>query len=485
MGHKAFADRSLLGAPAARLEADAIGVAQDTVIGMASSAPAGTMAAVLASLALTSAYSGGLIILLTAVPMLIIANAYRRLNMWNANCGASFEWVGRAINPYLGFLTGWTMIAGYLIGTVAEVVVLGPSVLAIFGYNSSSPSLSAGIDTVVILVMGLIAIAGIKTTAWAQVLMAIIEYSILGGIAALGLMNVLFRQPGTYDMTGGWWNLHGVGGHGSLIGSLLITLYLYSLYDGGIYVNEEVRHRRINPGRATVWAVALLAVLYSLAQIGLQGVVGPARLQAHASTALIYVAYVLGGTGLAKAMALAIALSVVATTGTGIVLTTRIVYGMASRHVLPEPLSRVSTRYKTPAVTSAVIIALLITLTWVYLEAGSFRGVLSNVVAVAGLLATMFYIMTALATTVYYRRKALSGIRDFFTLGSFPGAAIVFLSYVMWKYLSQSPAGQSWTIIAVIASGIAAMLIARFRWRSGFFKAPLESYRPGTENGGA
>ena len=44
--------------------------------------------------------------------MLIIANSYRRLNLWKANCGASFEWVGHAINPYLGFLTGWLMIAG-------------------------------------------------------------------------------------------------------------------------------------------------------------------------------------------------------------------------------------------------------------------------------------------------------------------------------------------------------------------------------------
>ena len=70
--------------------------------------------------------------------MLIIANAYRRLNMWNANCGASFEWVGRAINPYLGFLTGWLMIAAYIIGTVAEVAVLGPSVLAVFGSSSTS-----------------------------------------------------------------------------------------------------------------------------------------------------------------------------------------------------------------------------------------------------------------------------------------------------------------------------------------------------------
>jgi amino acid transporter len=63
--------------------------------------------------------------------MLIIANAYRRCNLCDANCGASFEWVGRAINPYLGFLTGWLMIAAYSIGTVAEVLILGPSVLSV------------------------------------------------------------------------------------------------------------------------------------------------------------------------------------------------------------------------------------------------------------------------------------------------------------------------------------------------------------------
>ena len=63
---------------AARLEPDAIGVTQDTVIGMASSAPAGTVAATLASLAAATAYGGGPVIILTAIPMLIIANAYRR-----------------------------------------------------------------------------------------------------------------------------------------------------------------------------------------------------------------------------------------------------------------------------------------------------------------------------------------------------------------------------------------------------------------------
>jgi len=125
-------------ARAAGLEPDAIGVAQDTVIGMASSAPAATIGLSLAALAAATAYGSGPILLLTAIPMLIIANAYRRCNMWNANCGASFEWVGRAITPYLGFLTGWLMVVAYIIGTVAEILLLGPSVLAVSRSSTSS-----------------------------------------------------------------------------------------------------------------------------------------------------------------------------------------------------------------------------------------------------------------------------------------------------------------------------------------------------------
>ena len=121
-----------------RLEPDAIGTLQDTVIGIANTGPAVSVGLSLAALAAAAAYASAPVIVLCGVPMLIIANAYRRLNLWNANCGASFEWVGRAINPYLGFLTGWLILAANLVGNVAAVVVLAPSVLAIFGSSANS-----------------------------------------------------------------------------------------------------------------------------------------------------------------------------------------------------------------------------------------------------------------------------------------------------------------------------------------------------------
>src|SRR6202522_1443687 len=125
-------------APPARLEPDAISVAQDTLIGLADTGPTLSVSFSLVLLISATAYGAPLILLITAIPMLIIANAYRRLNLWNANCGASFEWVGRAINPYLGYMTGWLMVTGSLIGTVSGVIVLAPSVLAIFGSNATS-----------------------------------------------------------------------------------------------------------------------------------------------------------------------------------------------------------------------------------------------------------------------------------------------------------------------------------------------------------
>jgi hypothetical protein len=67
-------------APKPRLEPDAIGVAQDTVIGMASFAPAATIGLSLAALAGYTAYGSGPILVITAIPMLVIAYAARRIS---------------------------------------------------------------------------------------------------------------------------------------------------------------------------------------------------------------------------------------------------------------------------------------------------------------------------------------------------------------------------------------------------------------------
>jgi amino acid transporter len=458
----------------ARLEPDAIGVAQDTIIGLASSAPAATMAVTLAALAATAAYGGGPVIILCGVPMLILANTYRRLNLWNANCGASFEWVGRAINPYLGFLIGWLMLAGCLTGTISVVVVLSPTLLAVFG-SAVSVWPNILISTAVIVVMATIAAVGIRITARTQVAMAVVEYAILIGFSVLALLAVLGHHHGTYPITKGWLSLSGINGKGNLAAGLLIAVFMYTGWDATVYVNEEVKHRRVNPGRAAVFAVALLVLLYALPQVGMQGAVSPTLLQKNASSALVFIAQVLAGGGWAKVMAFALALSVIASTGTGIVITARIAYGMASHRVLPPILGNVSRRYATPVIGTIIIAVILIAATCAYLLSSSIATVFSDVVSVTGLLFAGFYTFTALAAVMYYRRRVFSNVWDGLMAGVLPLASAVFLAWVVVKSLQSAPLSEKWSLVGIIGAGVVLMLAARFVLRSPFFRIPLES----------
>jgi amino acid transporter len=463
-----------LGAPA-RLEPDAIGAAQDTVIGMAYAAPTLSLGLTLAALVAASAYAVGPTILLTAIPMLIIANSYRRLNLWQANCGASFEWVGRAINPYLGFLTGWLMVAGTFTGAISGVVVLGPSILAVFGGSATAKWPNIIISTMVIVAMLVIAIVGIRLTARTQVAVAVIEYIILIGFSIWGLVVVLGHHPGTFPITREWFNVTGIGGKGSLVAGFLIAVFMYTGWDATVYVNEEVKHRRSNPGKAAVLAVSLVTVIFIVGSTGLAGVVSPDRLQNNAASALVYIASALGGGGWAKVMAFALALSVVACSNIAIVIIARMVYGMASHRVLPPFLANVNRRYATPAIASIVIGVSLIVVTWVYLLFDSIANVFIQLIDVTGLLYAAFYILTALAAVTYYRRRIFSNVWDAVLIGVLPIGACVFLGWILIKSLMAAPGSQILSIVGIVGVGIVLMIVARLVLRSPFFQIKRES----------
>jgi amino acid transporter len=329
------------------------------------------------------------------------------------------------------------------------------------------------------LIMLIIAVIGIKITARVQVSMALIEYLILIGLAIAGVVFVASRHVGTVPFSSHWLSLSGIGGKGSAVAGFLVAVFIYGGWDGTLYVNEEVRHRRVNPGRAAIIAVALLAIIYTLAQVGFQGVLSPAKLAAASAngTALVAVANALGGGFWAKAMALSIALSVIATTGTGIVLSARITYGMASYRALPPFLANVSPRWKTPIAASIFAGLLIMVLSAVYFLATSVQGAFTDVIDVTGLLFSVFYILTALAAIVYYRERVFGSVRNLIIVGILPLGAAGFLGWVLVKSLIAAPDAQLWSVVGIVVAGLVLMLAGRVVLRSPFFRIPLEHER--------
>ena len=84
--------------PAAQpqLKQGAIGFVDALVIGLASTSPAYSLAAVVgAVVALVGVYAPG-VFLASFVPMLLIASAFYYLNRADQDCGTTFSWVTRA-----------------------------------------------------------------------------------------------------------------------------------------------------------------------------------------------------------------------------------------------------------------------------------------------------------------------------------------------------------------------------------------------------
>ena len=77
---------------------------------------------------------------------------------------------------------------------------------------------------------------------------------------------------------------------------------------------------------------------------------------------------------------------------------------------------------------------------------------------------------------LYYRRRVLSGVWDFITLGVLPLGAAGFLGWMFEQTLQTGTSWATrWSLIGIIAIGLVLMLVARYLLRSQFFQIPRES----------
>ena len=110
-----------------------------------------------------------------------------------------------------------------------------------------------------------------------------------------------------------------------------------------------------------------------------------------------------------------------------------------------------------------------------YLLATSVQNAFTAVIDVTGLLFAIFYILTAFATIVYYRRRVFSSAWDALILGILPLGAAGFLGWMFVKSLQGArTASQVWSLVGIIVIGLILMFAARFVLRSPFFQIARE-----------
>src|SRR5689334_18796351 len=108
------------------LKLGAIGLLSSIVIGVASTAPGYSLAAVLGGMASEVGVKAPVIILIAFVPILFISYAYKSLNAETPDCGTNFTWTAKVFGPRAGWLSGWALIAADIIvmANLAQVAAL-------------------------------------------------------------------------------------------------------------------------------------------------------------------------------------------------------------------------------------------------------------------------------------------------------------------------------------------------------------------------
>src|SRR5207247_10968266 len=61
-------------------------------------------------------------VLIAMIAMMLTAFSYGRMATVYPAAGSAYTYVGRALHPHLGFLTGWAMILDYLVIPVINTV---------------------------------------------------------------------------------------------------------------------------------------------------------------------------------------------------------------------------------------------------------------------------------------------------------------------------------------------------------------------------
>jgi amino acid transporter len=465
------------------LDSKALKLGDVIILALASSGPTQSVAVTLAALLATVSYAGVVPIFISFIPMIGIAIGYQRLNAWQSSAGATYSWVGKALNPHAGFFAGWIMLMYYTVGTTSLTVPLGTYSLSFFSDDLANNKYAvAAVGTVLNLLVLWVAARGIRTSARFQWGWAAFEYLVIlaFGIAAL-VMIYGNHLDGAVKVNSSWFTIDGAGGWPAVLSGVLLAIFLYSGWDTAAYVSEESKGRKA--GNAAVLSVVILFFLYSFAVFAFQGVAPYQNMQDHADNILAYVGQLIGGNFWANVMIVAVLGGTLASLQAAIVSSSRISYAMGRDGVFPRWFGKVDDRTKSPLNATILLGLLNVVFLWGSTLFDSIGQALSDIVSTLGLMAAIFYLLTGFTAIWYYRRTIVSSPKNFLLGGVMPGIGVLFLAFVLIKSLTSGDldAVQLTFGFGLAALGLVLSFVSAYRGKSPFYRGEMAE-ASGTSN---
>ena len=450
----------------ATLRAGVLSLAESTVMGLAGSAPAFSVATTLAVLLASAGGASLLALLVFAVPMLGIACAYKGLNRRAPSAGAVYLWSTEAFGRFLGFVAGWAVLVSSLVSMVSNALTLGANVFDLLSPGTAEPPKLAtlAIGAAAFLAVSAVLIAGIGITSKVQVALTGLELAILVVIAAAAALHV--ARAGVAAPLG----LHWGGPLAMPAGFAPVALVVVFFYWGwdvtGNLAEETGGHPHNAAGQGGFLAVFLTIAIFLAFTAAAQALMSPAAAQSYGVNIVFGIARRagLGVTG-AKFAAFAVVLSTIATVETTMLQCSRGLFAMARDRAMPAALGVIHPATRTPVRAMLLLIAFSLLLLGGACFLPTVSTIITDGVNAVAIQACTYYGLAGLACAASFRGTWRSSPGEWAVYCLFPLASAIAL-LVLGIYAVTS-FDRLTAIVGVGGLLVGAVFFRRRGWRAG------------------
>jgi len=260
---------------------------------------------------------------LTGLSYAEMASAYPK-------AGADYEYTRRAFGRWPASVVGTVIISGNLVAAGAVSLGFGGYFSTFVDSGPTIPALFA------LALAAAIAVYGIREAVWTSIALTFVEFSGLVLIIAIGVPHF-----GDVDL------LDGSAGLTGIFSGAALVMFAFIGFEQIATLAEETEDARSVVPRALLLSIAVTTAVYALVAIAAVSVLGAQALSSSDAPLADVASNVLGG-GAADTLAVIALFSTFNTVLLLLVTASRLAYGMADSGSLPQALSWVQPRFRTP-----------------------------------------------------------------------------------------------------------------------------------------
>ena len=443
------------------LEHNALGLVQSTVIGVAGTAPAYSIAATTAALIGSVGLLAPASLLYCGLIMLGITLAYVNLNRIEADAGATYAWVSLIFNDTLGFFSGWTvLVASALFMVSATLPAASATVLLLAPDQIDNRLLVTLVALGWLMRVSVVLIRGIAITGVVQTTMTTIELGVLaivGGTAAWK-----FGPAALHQLTWASFSLIQFD-LSTFARGAVISLFFFWGWDVVLNLNEETRDGTRTPGLGAICAMIIIMVSFvGFCSVALSAL-SDEEISQSSTNVIFAIADKLFPRPWSYLAIVAVMLSTIGTLETSILQFSRTLFSKSRAQVMHRRWSQLHPSWKTPwagTLLIAVLGGLLLVLSLLF---DSLDAVLKASIQAISVQAAYYYGIAGFACAWHYRHALTQSVSRSLFAVIWPAASAL----VLWSaaIVNLQDVDGVTGVIAVGGILLGALPLGLLRWR--------------------